>query len=175
MIGWHTRLWAEYPDQRYFNAPAMSSFLQGVTGRTVVEIGGWRGEAAATFLPHIEQITRWRNYEVCREAVNRPICTDHRYEAINRACYDLCNAEIGILSHVLEHMSNGQARHLLATAGVSWLYIDCPMPPAETPKWQNATAFHVLTMRWPGIKKAVREAEFRPMGRFDHECRWYKR
>ena len=175
---WHSRLWREHPDQKHYNALAMRTFLLRADPRSIREIGGWRGEAAAEFLPMMTRCEVWTNVEICREAVEHSLCGDPRYIPIHDATYDLTGAEAGIMSHVIEHMSDAQAETLIRTTDVQWLFIDAPLRPGGQ-KWNHDMSFHTMRMGWASLETMIFAAGFQKDGELAApplgDAKWYTR
>lgn len=171
---WHSRLYREYPDQSHFNGGALLMFFSGIAADDVIEIGGWDGAAARIVLMANPEIKLWKNYEVCREAVEDTICTSERYHAKAEAAYEAVGADTLVLSHVIEHMSDGQAMALLSGTDADHLYIDAPLGDRQS-KWGGTTCFHLLEFGWNDLDRFVRDQKFKLKGTRGAETKWYTR
>jgi hypothetical protein len=172
---WHSRLFADYPDQSHYNGGAMLHFFEGIDARMVAEIGGWDGAAAKLVLLANPEIEVWVNYEVCAEAANASVCADGRYWAIPEAMYRISpSIDTVVASHCLEHMNDAQVETFISTLHAANLYIDAPLSDdGET--WIGTTCFHCLNMGWSRLDELVRAAGFKQTGNVGAEIRWYKR
>lgn len=164
----------EYPEQAQHSREHLDEFFWGLHGRlSVLELGGWRGEAAGHILAHYPNVRRWLNVEICRTAAENPAVQDIRYAAWSpkgwpwetplRKTYG-----VGVLSHVIEHM---KARHLarlipwMADAGVEWLYVEAPLK-HKPREWAGSQSTHVLELGWPEVLGLFAESGYQ-LGRWD--------
>ena len=119
---------------------------------SVVELGGWDGELAATMLAG-GQIVKWRNYEISRKAVEASVCDDARYEAIALTDFywnDQHYADVFVASHVLEHLRQIDVAATLDATKARWVFIAAPL--AETSReWGGYHGSHILEIGWRGL------------------------
>lgn len=172
IIKWHSKLYADYPEQTHFNKEVACLFFDTFAGGSVVEVGGWRGEMADTILPN-EEIVSWDNYEVCAEAAADPVCTDKRYCSHHKRVTVAPTCDTLILSHVIEHLTDVEARLLLETTDAEVVYVDAPLSDAGV-TWDGETCFHVLEMGWPDLDRLFAIQGYECSGVFG-TVRWYER
>ena len=160
-------VWAKYPGQKRFNSTAVQRFFSDLTARRVIEVGGWTGEMAALCLGRDPDIQFWRNYEICREAVEHSVVADPRYEAVSpNWVWDLPTStfagfDVLVLSHVAEHMRGRNLRSLVsvATPSVQHVYVESPIGP-EGRDWIGYHGTHILECGWNDIDIIFAEAGF---------------
>lgn len=174
LVEFHSRVWAAFPDQDYHSHDLVASFFANGEARNVIEIGGWRGEAAATTLAHHSEILRWDNFEVCAEAVAASVPTDQRYSATapDRWPWEIAlegGYDTAVLAHVIEHMLARQLAQLvdwLTAAGVRRMYVESPI--RNTPlAWRHSTSAHVLEWGWDQVIAFLSNRGFVVTGRWD--------
>lgn len=175
MMGWHSRLYKDHPNQSHFNKDALLEFFsEMVDPISVFEIGGWNGEAAAVVLSAFPSIKWWTNFEVCSEAASDSVCQDGRYMVVKLPTYTARAVHTLVLSHSLEHMNDAQVKRLIETTECANVYVDCPITPTgET--WDGTTCFHCLQMGWDELHGLFLKAGFTKSGGSGEQIRWYKR
>ena len=154
----HRWVWQHYRDQFHQSAELMDEFFAGLFTRTLVlEVGGWRGEAAKRTLAAYPDIKGWFNFEICDLAVKNPITTDSRYHPIwlDRWVWETPApvVDVGILSHVIEHVSDKQLPHLIgwmAESRAKHIYIESPIN-VDGQDWTGNNSAHVLTLGWQRV------------------------
>ena len=157
IVGWHDKVWDLYPEQDKHSADHLEQFFAAYPATHVVEVGGWRGGAAAKMLAAFPSIESWRNYELCRGAAYAPITEDHRYVGVwpDDWVWRLAppKADTAVLSHVIEHMRASQLRLLvgwLDAAVVNQVYVEAPL--RQKPRsWDESSSFHVLEIGLKGV------------------------
>lgn len=153
----HEDVWAAFPVQEQHSRSALDAFFAGPQPVRVVEVGGWRGEAAARTLAAHPEIRSWDNFEICRQAAEAPVTSDVRYAGIHPASWaweqDPRPYDAAVLSHVIEHMSGRQVAALigwLAACGVSRVYVEAPIN--DKPRtWHRSENAHVLEIGWTAV------------------------
>lgn len=159
VAAFHRLVWERHPDQRHYSEPHLAAFFVGSLGlSSVLEVGGWQGEAAAQILTAHPEIVHWDNFEICEDAALRPVTDDPRYRATfaDRWPWELALSsphETAVLAHVIEHMLPDQLSALirwLAGNGVRRAYVEAPL--REDPhSWRNSTSAHVLEIGWRAV------------------------
>lgn len=170
-VRWHSVAYAEYPEQMHFNNNALRRLL--VSSNDVVEMGGWRGDAAARMLYGFHHIRSWRNYELCTEARENSNCNDIRYRALEPPT-TFADADTFIASHVLEHLSEEEIVDTLERAKreVEWIYVDCPVDDDV----EDSTSYHVVSNAWGIIAPIMSDWKLQGKGHSEHGvARWYSR
>lgn len=174
LVAFHRRVWDAYPCQEYHSADLLARFFAPGVARSVIEVGGWRGEAAAATLAAHPEMVRWDNFEVCAEAVAASVPTDPRYHATapDRWPWEIAldrRYDTAVLAHVIEHMLAAQLRTLVAwmsDAGVRRMYIESPI--RDTPlAWRHSTSAHVLEWGWNEVISFLADEGYRVTGRWD--------
>lgn len=160
VAAFHRQVWERYPDQGYHSPAHLRHFfddrLSGWPVR-VLEVGGWRGEAAATILADHPSIVTWTNYELCEGAVKSSVVKDPRYRGIFPDRWpweiDAGSHDIAVLAHVIEHMTAAQLGRLvgwLADNGVRYVYVEAPL--RDKPRaWKRSSSAHLLEIGWTGV------------------------
>ena len=159
---WHSRLWRSSPSQDHVSLSKLDEFFREVDATHVMEIGGWRGEAAEHVLGWNDGISSWRNYEVCREAANSPVFEDERYHSIhhwvNPGSPFVMDGDTLVCSHVLEHMNEGQVEFVMRSTKARYLYVDVPL---DRDEWSGTTCFHVFRGGWPRMSTLIESVGFK--------------
>lgn len=158
----HSQIYAAYPCQSHFSADPLREALTEAQPRTVVELGGWDGEAAVTMLDEMPLIERWTNYEICSEAVERGRSHD-RYVGV--ALHDEWfwsehrEADMLVACHVIEHLSSDDLGRLFEAAAVRWVYLEAPLTDSRSSWWGSPTS-HVLELSWPEVDAMLADLGF---------------
>lgn len=157
IVAWHEQVWKLYPDQDKHSTEHLEAFFRQHGSSEVLEVGGWRGEAASAMLAQFPGITGWHNYELCRSAAYTPVTDDPRYVGTwpSDWVWHIAppRADTAVLSHVIEHMRAEQVRLLagwISAAGVERVYVEAPIPD-EPRSWRRSSSFHVLELGWDGV------------------------
>jgi hypothetical protein len=169
-VAFYDQVWAAHPSQVHFDAAAVIRLFNHIARRdpaaldSVAEVGGWRGELAATVLGQQPGVGAWRNVEICRGAAEHPVCVDPRYSARvpDRWVWELPEdgGRVLILSHVIEHMLLAEASELLDRyPEARWLYIQSPLPEG-TPDWSGYQGSHVIDAGWRELAAMLAKHRF---------------
>ena len=158
---YHERVWDIHPDQRHYSREHMDTFFDSLGPVRVVEVGGWRGEAAAQILDRYP-VMAWDNYEICRGAVQSPVLTDDRYRAIHPTDWPwhipIVGYDVAVLAHLIEHIRATQLRFLiewLAAGGIRHIYVEAPLREVGR-SWRGQSSAHVLEIGWPEVVELLR-------------------
>jgi len=162
-----------YQDQ--YDRKWWDKFFEGLKDEKiyVIELGGHRGGMAARVLKNHENISDWINFDIDRDAVNNPICDDHRYQAIVASSY-LWNLSshierlkdhrlVFVGAHVLEHIKREQLIKLIDNIIIHCVYVGIEIPlQAESThvNWHNFDGSHILEIGWGEILRLFRERNF---------------
>lgn len=142
-------LYSYFPMQRHFNFDRVLMFFNFCSSSLrkliVFELGGWDGELACKMIAMIPEIVRWDNYEICDNALKYSNHKDSKYYPIdlNKPVQEYEFEEeynVGIFSHVLEHMKYHEIEKLFNKLNLQYVYIDCPF----SPDWNNYYGTHIL-------------------------------
>lgn len=157
VVAFHDRVWELYPEQDKHSTEHLEAFFDRYPATSVVEVGGWRGEAAAYFLGRQPAIEAWHNYELCRQAAGQPATDDARYTGVwpTDWVWNLAppRADTAVLSHVIEHVSAAQLGLLVAwldAAGVQQAYVEAPLRNRPR-RWRQSNSAHVLEIGWTDV------------------------
>lgn len=166
----YDKVWDYHPVQVHYSGLGLASFFFDDQARHVVEVGGWRGEAAAATLAAHPSIASWRNFEICCGAASDPVVEDSRYRAISPPIWvwrtPPIAADTAVLAHVIEHMRGDQVEMLLdwlIDCGVQRMYIETPIELGG----QDFTGYlgsHVLELGWDAVEQLMLDRGF---SRFD--------
>lgn len=155
----------EYPEQTHWNLPPIRVALEGI--KTVVEVGGWRGELAdAIFDRYPGQITSWRNYDMCAWALEHTRCFDRAYEPILLHDWpwnvDLAVADMFISTHTFEHMTVADIDSLLPQLRkYRRVFIEAPIPQStEDVDWAGFVGTHILEIGWDRLRPMIEDQGF---------------
>lgn len=175
----HQWVWENYRDQSHHSPEKLDEFFSTISQKTVVlEVGGWRGEAAQAMLEKYLDIARWVNFEICEDAVLNPVSKDRRYSPIwpRTWAWELPPppADVAVLSHVIEHVSDEQLPLLLrwiSASGARHVYIEAPMLDGGQ-GWMGGNTAHVLTTGWDGVVDLLDASDYRvrdkTLAKLDH-------
>jgi hypothetical protein len=158
VAAFHDGVWDAFPAQEQHSRAAMDAFFAGHQPFHVVELGGWRGEAAARVLAAHPEIRSWDNFEVCRPAAESPVTADPRYRGLHPETWAWEQPprpyDVAVLSHVIEHMKGRQVAALvawLAACGVRRAYVEAPI--RDKPRtWHRSHNGHVLELGWRDVR-----------------------
>jgi len=175
VAAFHRVIWESYPEQAQHSTEHLAAFFSGLVSPSVVELGGWRGEAAGTMLARFPGIVLWDNYEICEPAARKPVTPDPRYHGIfpDRWPWELPTSryDTAVLSHVIEHVRARQLRELadwLHRCGVEHLYVEAPLEDAAR-TWGSYEGAHVLELGMPEVVDLLSEYGFVVQSRAWHE------
>lgn len=160
---WDARCFEHWPEQAHGQLDWIRFSVDVVKPRTVIEVGGWRGDHAAAILGLYPSVERWVNIEFCAEAAAAPKTKDPRYEVRVPGEFrwwredPLPKGDLLVLSHVIEHLSPRDAEDLLDTAtGTPAIYCETPLPtPASD--WKGYLGTHILPWTWLDLEKAFHD------------------
>lgn len=161
----------EHRQQQRFDHGRFGQFLD-LIGRevSVVELGGWDGEFAATMLAQYQQITRWENHEVSHAAADASVCTDPRYTAVALTDFywrSKHECDLFVASHVLEHLS---LRDVLATFDATTcdhMFLQVPLGDSAQ-DWSGYHGSHILEVGWGELKGYLLARGFRQVAELSH-------
>lgn len=181
VAAFHRRVWDLFPDQSHHSPSHLAAFFDArVAGRPVrvLEVGGWRGEAAAASLERHPSIVAWVNYEICEPAATSPVTDDPRYRGMwpTRWPWEVTppggRYDVAVLAHVIEHMKVRQLVMLvswLAAAGVREVYVEAPL--RETPRsWRRSDTAHILEVGWASVIGIFKRSGFAMSERHSYEA-----
>lgn len=153
----HTRVQQHYPAQAHGHIEPIRPV---VTGARVLEVGGWDGGTAAACLRDDPSIRSWVNVEWTREAAETPATVDTRYTVKTPDAFRWwrntapLDREVGVLSHVIEHLSREDAADLMewmVASGVRAFYIEAPLPETGAADWAGYLGTHVYEGSWATV------------------------
>lgn len=149
---WHSQVYEEYPGQSHFSLEPMAAAIERFHPKTVVELGGWDGEAAIAMLERFPWILSWTNVEICGEAV-RNGRTDPRYHPLSPSNWYWDRrwvADMFIGAHVIEHLSAEHLGHVIDATVTPVFYVEAPIN-AQPIDWSGWSALHRLELGWNGV------------------------
>jgi hypothetical protein len=149
---WHAQVWEEYPNQSHFSAEPLAAAIEKYRPRTVVELGGWDGEAAVTMLERFPFILNWTNIEICTEATQNGR-KDPRYHPLSPAFWyweRKWTAEMFVGAHVIEHLSADHLGRVIDATDAPVFYAEAPIG-AQPIDWSGWSALHRLEVGWNGV------------------------
>ena len=183
----YSRVYAEYPGQKRFDADSVCKFLELATEREVpqrvIEMGGWNGELCSEIrIDPYQTITAWINFEICKEARE-----DYHYSP-NYICAQqdafiwdniltLPPANVFISSHSIEHITTEDLILLVQKIddhGIKWCYVQSPLHETERPNWHDYLGTHILQASWREVDAIFALAGF-SMHSPTSQIRWYYR
>jgi hypothetical protein len=149
----YSEVWAEYPGQSHFSDAPLARAIESMSPKTVMEVGGWDGEAAVTMLERFDFIEKWTNVEICREAVEHG--RQHpRYKSFSpNKWYWECEwppVDMFVGVHVIEHMRARDLAALVDATDAKAFYFEAPL--TWTPiNWTGVSATHILEFGFEGV------------------------
>lgn len=174
VVRFHDAVWERFPNQEYYSADHLAGFFSDLGPVRVVEVGGWRGEAAQQILS-AHPVESWTNYEICRTAALSPVTIDSRYTGIHldRWVWEMPVSpfDVAVLAHVIEHVRAPQLRSLiewLSLCEVRHMYVEAPLIDVGR-SWRNSTSAHVLEIGWPDVIRLFGEFGFYQTSRGTHD------
>ena len=178
----YRRIGEVYPEQAFWNAEDCAAFLARYRPAQVFELGGHDGGLAAAVLPQATSVEWWLNLEIVRCEQR---CDDPRYAAFVLTdwawTYPLhCDALI--LSHVIEHLSEGHVRSLIRACHADAVYVDAPLQEHARSSWRGSVTAHILPHSMQELDALFAEQGFSvshaaSSNQHGFECRtrWYER
>lgn len=175
----HSRMYSESyardPKHASFSGRAVRVFLNQMGGTpTVAEVGGRNGALARAALESTPSIFRWINYEICRASSVEGESKDRRYEV--RLMDDfrwwkshLIEGDLLIMSHVIEHLSDEDAKGLIASIpeGIKGVHVQAPIAMRGPVDWKGFNGAHILSMGWIEINEEFEKRGFRAATAYD--------
>jgi hypothetical protein len=165
VVAFHDKVWDKHPIQEHYSPAHLAAFFANLGGR-VLEVGGWRGEAARQILSTTD-IIRWDNYEICRGAAESPVTDDPRYRSIHPTDWPwllpVGDYEVAVLAHVIEHIRANQLALLvgwLEQNGVENVYVESPLRDIGR-SWRGQSSAHVLEIGWPEVTRMFARSGYR--------------
>lgn len=163
-----------YPDQQHYNESAIREFLAGSSG-PVLELGGWKGELAASVLPDFPGIPEWLNVEIAPQTIDT-VCHDPRYLVVVPEAFiwdwdfDLTPYRTFIASHVIEHMKRADVARLLSRLNaIERMYVDAPLP-RKPSLWGGGESSHIIELGWDKLGALIMSYGFSKVG--ESEGKW---
>lgn len=157
----------KWPEQRHCTLSSLRRFLSDHRKALVIEMGGWDGWAASVMLPEFPELQHWLNVEFCREAALANVCDDARFNVYVPGAFQWWRSEVQpdvgdvmVLSHVIEHLADDDARELIgALRPLAW-YIEAPIA-EEGQDWDGYQGTHVLKAGWRQVETWLAAAGYR--------------
>jgi hypothetical protein len=149
---WHSDVYAEFPNQSHHSVAPMAAALERYRPRTVIELGGWDGEAAVTMLERFSFIEEWHNVEICAEAVaNSREHPRFTAESPDRWYWEFpWTADMFVGAHVIEHLSAEHLGRVIDATIAPVFYVEAPIN-AEPIEWTGWSCLHRLEVGWNGV------------------------
>lgn len=174
---WCQQIAATWPEQAYWDAPAVSRFLDFTQADDVVELGGWDGALAqAVMRPGMD----WLNLEVTEVP---QVCTfpDFHLKVLEDWPWTWDDwGDVLIMSHVIEHMSVEHLRSLLRRCESRAVYVDAPLSEESGTNWRGSPTSHILPLSFIEVDALFFEhgfdrihTEYTPAANVGSTIRWY--
>jgi hypothetical protein len=158
---WHRRIIQSYPPKLHGDTESVLKALQ-VTQQalhrpiTVLEIGGGTGGHAAQLLGRADTpITTWTNIEFCDELAAVRATPNPHYQTLVPKTFrwwqgelTLPDADVTILSHIIEHFPQEDLRSLIAALRSPRLYVEAPIAADGLTTWAGYCGTHILECGW---------------------------
>ena len=180
-------VYKSFPDQKRYDAERVTDALTyalATIGRPlkIWELGGWDGTCAREMIKACgDGIEVWQNVEICQEALEKSWSDGHKvYFAMSpptwvwdcrftREDHDIESYDIGILSHVIEHLSWKHLKALLdMLESVPYLYIQTPEALgafAHPTAWMGTMSTHKLEVGWDVIYQMLGDRGYKGLWR----------
>ncbi len=163
----YTDFHLKWPLQRCCTFSSLRRFLGDHRKALVIEMGGWDGWAASTMLPEFPELQHWLNVEFCKEAAAATVCDDARYNVYVPKAFRWWRSEVAptasdvmVLSHVIEHIANDDARELIGSLRPLAWYIEAPLT-EDGQTWSGYGGSHVLYTGWRELETWLSAAGYR--------------
>ncbi len=159
---------AIYPHQQSFTVSNYDLLFSRFPGRTVMEIGGWKGELAHYCLTRYP-IKQWTNFEICQAAVEKTVpMTALPFSVVMPNRFDWfkdkrpVDFDVCVAAHTIEHLSDEHLVDLVEhIKGTPIVMFEAPIQPAGD-DWTGYQGTHILKMGWNGVNAAMRAAGYVP-------------
>lgn len=162
------------PNQQHFDLQAWMhlfnhlDYVRHLETIDVLEVGGWKGELAATILNNGYHVTDWTNYEIAEGLAAVTVCRDPRYHLVIPDDFvwniELHPGTVGVLSHVIEHLKWRDLEKLLVNLPFTVRYLGIEAPIQESLKkpleWVNYPGTHILEYGWDRVMALLQELGF---------------
>jgi len=155
-----TMHYVQHPRQTRTDAHKADALFGNFPAGRVLELGGWTGQLAKSVLRKHPEIQNWHNYEICHEAVKKPVCKDPRYRAfeLNKQLWEYPSTDFSppqgydsfVASHVLEHIKVEQVAklfYMLAQTAIEFVWVEIPVEDGP-PDWKGYHGAHILEVGW---------------------------
>lgn len=167
----HRDVYAEihqkWPEQRHCTLSSLRRFLADHHKALVIEMGGWDGWAASVMLPEFPELEHWLNVEFCEAAARATVCNEERYNVYVPKAFQWWRSEVSpdasdvmVLSHVIEHLADADARELIGSLRPLAWYIEAPLS-ENGQDWSAYQGTHVLNAGWVEIEQWLTAAGYR--------------
>lgn len=169
MQEFHSRIYAEFPDQTHHSYEPLRAMLSEFQPRRVLELGGWDGTAAARALSEHAFIETWCNVEVCREAVANGY-SGERYEAVAPARWFWeyeWEADAFVAMHSIEHLRARDLRAAIEAVACPTLFFEAPLMDHAV-DWAQSPTTHILEVGWGGVDEICADLGYRLVRRKAH-------
>lgn len=173
----HARFYAEIFRRGHcsFSGRAIRAFLRQAGGRPVVaEIGGQDGALAKVALQSTPSIKKWINYDICPASITSPATDDPRYEGRLMTDFRWWNnvkidGDILVMSHIIEHLSDEDAKSLIASIpqNIKGVHVQAPIALRGPTNWTGFVGCHILSMGWMELDAEFAKHGFRSITAYD--------
>jgi acetyltransferase-like isoleucine patch superfamily enzyme/glycosyltransferase involved in cell wall biosynthesis len=180
-VAYYNALYAQYPEQHYCQMDEARRFVRQLpAGTKVLELGGWKGEVAASVLDECPAIERWHNFELSAKAVRAGL--EHpRYTAdvADTFVWDLesiPDSTVLFASYVFEHMRGKEIDHLLSRlSSVQQVYVESSLPQSGSGiSWNGTQTTNVLEIGWREVEALFHKHKLDVCYRAGN-VRWFRR
>lgn len=164
----HADFFSKWPEQHFHSEDKhLPDFIEMLPeGSSVIEIGGWMGNAAELALSSTDKISTWKNIEICQEAIDASVCSDTRYVALCPDIWpwDMDNSGYNALfmQHVIEHMRVNEFIKLLESMpDVRYIFVQSPLNLDTNPhRWDGYPGCHIFEYGWDDLDAKMGELGF---------------
>ena len=157
-VAYHSAIYAQYPEQRHYDASLVRLAINDTDPTTVIELGGWDGELAEQMLNERDSIQSWVNIEICAEASTAGRGRHPRYGAPELMCHywhaGPWTCDLFVASHVIEHLTVSDLEQTIASTKAKFIYLDAPLEEHPT-SWAGFTGTHILQTGWRGVDQIL--------------------
>lgn len=135
-----------YPIQIHYSGLVAQYLIHLDSPIKIMEIGGWKGNLAASVLYQNSHILQWDNYEICENCIGKKECFDPRYRIIVPADFvwkiNLPSYDLIVSTHTFEHLKAIEIEEIIKRHRAKVYLIEVP----HGGNWHNYNGSHILPL-----------------------------
>lgn len=174
-VAFYDAIYDHHPNQHYCDIAEARRFAEQLpNGSRILELGGWKGEVAATLLESCPRIMHWHNFELSTKAIRSGLAHS-RYTADLGDDFiwnlpELPETNILFAAYVLEHLRTHEIEKLLKRLPrISEVFVESPLPLQGIGlTWEGSKSTNVLEIGWQELEDLFQRYGFDVVRRHDH-------